>query len=397
MSALKVGVIGCGAICGIYITNIKKHYKDVDVVSCSDLYMEKALATKEKYGLEKAYTTEEMLADPEIDIVLNLTVPNVHYELNKAILKAGKHIYCEKPLAVTAEQASEIAELAKELGLRVSSAPDIFLGGPIQTARKLIDEGAIGDVLGFTANFCSPGSEFWHPTPQFLYEPGGGPMKDMGPYFITALISLLGPVKEVYCCAKASFPTRDIHGEDFEVLVPTHYAGILKFDNGVYGNINMSFDTWHHELPYLEVYGTNGMLSIPDPNMTSGEVKAFLAEPFKAKMKTLTDINDQQELEYGESKLTYYNNIPCAYSGGMNMRGIAVQEMAMAIREGRPHRASAEMGAHVVEVLSALEKSSEKQLPISISTTCERPEAFYPVAEDVWFAGDGPVDNKFII
>jgi len=395
METMKVGVIGCGAICNIYIRNIQEHFDNVEVISCSDLYLEKAQAAKEKYGLKKACTNEELLADPEVDIVLNLTVPAVHYELNKSILRAGKHLYCEKPLAMTAEEATEIVRLGRELGLRVSDAPDTFLGPGIQTVRKLLDEGAIGEVCGFTANLCTPGHEEWHPSPMFYYEPGGGPMRDMGPYYLTALISLLGPVEEVSCYTSTNFKTRDIKGTVIEPAIPTHYVGLMKLRSGVTGNINMSWDVWHTELPRLEIYGTKGMITLPDPNNTEGPVYLFSAEDFREQWHKIPREQFVDRLMFlgGPEKLKYYKEVPLAYTGGLNMRGVATAEMALAIAEGRPHRASGEMAAHIVDILNSLEESSDKHEIVKLKTSFERPEAFYPVAEGIWKGGPGSLSS----
>lgn len=390
MKKMNVGVIGCGAICGIYISNIQNHFDNVEVVACSDLYMDKAEAIKEKFGIKKACTNEELLDDPEVDIVLNLTVPAVHYELNKNILRHGKHLYCEKPLAMTAAEATEIVELGKELGLRVSDAPDTFLGPGIQTVRKLLDDGVIGEVCGFTANLCTPGHESWHPSPMFYYEPGGGPMRDMGPYYLTSLISLLGPVEEVSCYTSVNFKTRDIKGTIIEPSLPTHYVGILKLRSGIFGNINMSWDVWNTQLPRLEIYGTKGMITLPDPNMTDGPVYVFLAKDFMEEMNTIPreKTGERVGFLYGPAREKYYQEVPLAYRGSGNMRGIAACEMAMAISEGRPHRASGEMAAHVVDILNSLEEAAEKHSIVKLSTSFEIPEAFYPVAEGVWQGDD---------
>lgn len=386
MEKMRVGVIGCGAICGIYITNIQNHYDNVEVISCSDLYLEKAQAAKEKYGLKKAYTNQELLEDPEVDIVLNLTVPAVHYELNKSILEHGKHLYCEKPLAMTAAEATEIVELGKKLGLRVSDAPDTFLGPGIQTVRKLLDEGAIGEICGFSANLCTPGHESWHPSPMFYYEPGGGPMRDMGPYYLTALVSLLGPVEEVSCYTSTNFKTRNIRGTIIEPTLPTHYAGLLKMASGVFGNINMSWDVWKTNLPGIEIYGTEGMITVPDPNNTDGPVYLFRAAEFLKEVETVPRDHILERLMtlHGPTRDKYYEEVPLAYRGSPNMRGIATCEMAMAIAEGRPHRASGEMAAHIVDILNSLEEAADKHEIVKLTTSFERPEPFYPVAGDVW-------------
>ena len=389
MEKMRVGVIGCGAICSIYITNLRDHYENIEVISCSDLIPEKAQAAKEKFGLKKAYSNEELLADPEVDIVLNLTIPAVHYELNKAILNAGKHLYCEKPLALTTAQATEIVELGHKLGLRVSDAPDTFLGPGIQTVRKLLDEGVIGEVCGFTANLCTAGHETWHPSPMFYYQPGGGPMRDMGPYYLTSLVSLLGPVEEVSCYTSTNFKTRDIKGTIIEPTLPTHYTGLMKMKSGVTGNINMSWDVWHSYLPRLEIYGTKGMITLPDPNMTDGPVYVFKAEGFLEEINTIPRDNLPARLGffYGPGRAKYYEEVPLCYKGSPNMRGAATAEMALAIAENRPHRASGEMAAHIVDILNSLEQSSDEDRIVKLTTSCEIPEAFYPIA-DGFYVGE---------
>lgn len=393
---MNVGIIGCGAISGTYIVNIKQHFGNVEVLSCSDIFSKKAQEISKKYGIPKAYSTEEMLADPEVDIVLNLTIPAAHYEITKAALEAGKHVYSEKPLAPTVEEAVDLVRLAEEKGLRIGCAPDSFLGPPIQTAKKLIDEGRLGDIVGFSAWFASPGPELWHPNPGFLYEYGAGPMEDMGPYYITALVALLGPVTEVYCKAKKGFPTRNIKGAEKVSEVNTNYSGVLSFGD-ISGCINMSFDTWHHEHPRLEIYGTKGMMEIPDPDDTGGEVQLFDSIPFIEEMKKQNDIHSRIDMMYGERKLKYYNPVSNVYNGGVNMRGTALDDMAHAISDGRPHRATGGLAVHLVEVIGAFDKSAETGLPIKIEHSCECPDAFYPIADSIWKNDDGNKENKFEI
>lgn len=395
MKKLGVGVLGCGAIASIYIHNMKYHYDKVEVIACADLVPEKAEFIRKKYDLKRACTNEELLADPEVDIVLNLTVPAVHYELNKAILNAGKHLYCEKPLAVTVEQANEIVELGHKLGLRVSDAPDTFLGPGIQTVRKLLDDGVIGDVTGFTANLFTHGHELWHPNPMFYYEEGGGPMRDMGPYYLTALVSLLGPVEDVVCFASKTFRQRDIKGTLIDSDVYTQYDTLLRMKSGVYGNVNMSWEVWKTGLNGLEIYGTDGMITVPDPNATGGPVFVYHGDKYVEMVSGLPREDFVKRLMFGHSPEaeSCYEEVPLAYYGGLNMRGIATVEMAMAINEGRPQRASGEMAAHIVDILNSMEKSQETGQIIKLSTAFDRPEAFYPVAEGVWLGDQGSVSS----
>lgn len=269
----KIGIIGCGTISETYLKNLMVKFDNLQVVACADIVEEKAKQTSEKFNIPKFCNVEQLLADSEVDIVVNLTIPAVHHKVNMQALTAGKHVYCEKPLALSLEDANEAVAFAAEKGLILASAPDTFLGAGVQTCRKLIDDGAIGKPVGFTANMTSPGVDLWHPAPDFYYKKGGGPMWDMGPYYLTALISLLGPIKQISCLATVARQERKMFdGHMVEVEVPTHYAGIAEFCSGVVGNVNMSFDVWHSRLPLIEIFGTGGSIEVPDPNMFNGSV-----------------------------------------------------------------------------------------------------------------------------
>ena len=373
-----IGIIGCGTISDVYLGNFTQHYSNVKLVACADMFMEKAQQTKEKYHLPKACSVEELLADPEIEIVVNLTIPAAHYEINKKALNAGKHVYCEKPLALSLEDANEIANLAAEKGLMAVSAPDTFLGAGAQTCRKLIDEGAIGEPIGFTANMICPGHELWHPAPGFYYQIGGGPMLDMGPYYITALVCLLGPVKKVSCFATSGRPKRVINGEEKQVEVPTNYVGIMEFANGVVGNINMSFDIWDSKLPTLEIYGTKGTLEVPDPNTFSGEVKMFDGKKLQEIVGAITDPHPAKLITMVTRKGECAQDVAPAFAAiddpRGNMRGLGVCDMAQALIDGRKSRLSSDISRHVVEVLTSFEKASKTGSIYEMTTTCERPQ-----------------------
>ena len=277
VNKVKIGIIGCGNISDIYLKNCTQVFDNLEVVACADLIHERAQAKAEQYNLAKACSVEELLRDPEIEIVVNLTTPDAHAEVCLAALKAGKNVYVEKPLAITREDGKKILELAKEKGLLVGGAPDTFLGAGIQTCRKLIDDGWIGEPIGATAFMVNHGHESWHPDPEFYYKVGGGPMFDMGPYYLTALIALMGPVKRVTGSARITFPERVItsepkYGTKITVDVPTHVAGIMDFESGAIGTILTSFDVWDSQLPRIEVYGTTGSMIVPDPNTFGGPV-----------------------------------------------------------------------------------------------------------------------------
>ncbi|MCX7801137.1 MAG: Gfo/Idh/MocA family oxidoreductase, partial [Fimbriimonadales bacterium] len=267
MEPLRIGVVGCGNISGIYLHNLTS-YEQTRVVACADLDLDRAREASERFGVPKACTTAELLEDPEVELVLNLTVPKAHFEVAEAALQAGKHVYNEKPLTVERTHAARLLRLARERGLLVGCAPDTFLGAGLQTCRKLIDDGAIGEPVGANAFMMCHGHESWHPSPEFYYEVGGGPMLDMGPYYLTALTALLGPIRRVAGSARKTFPSRTItsepkRGKVVPVETPTHLVGVLDFACGAIGQITTSFDVWSHHMPLLEVYGSEGSLSVP--------------------------------------------------------------------------------------------------------------------------------------
>jgi predicted dehydrogenase len=354
-SAAKVGVIGCGNISGIYFRK-GQELQTLDIVACADLIMERAKSSAKEYNLAKACTPEELLADPSIEIVLNLTIPKAHAEVALAAIESGKSVYNEKPLAVTREDGKRILDSASERGVLVGCAPDTFLGAGIQTCRKLIDDGWIGKPIAATAFMTCHGHESWHPDPEFYYRAGGGPMLDMGPYYLTAMINLMGPVRRVTGSTQLTFPTRTItsepkYGTVIKVDVPTHVVGVLDFAEGAVGTIITSFDVWAADLPRIEVYGTEGSLSVPDPNTFGGEVKVFRH-------------NTKQ-----------WDTISHTHGYPENSRGLGVADMAAALHSGRPHRASGQMAYHVLDVMHAIHDASRMGKHIELNSTCARPAA----------------------
>ena len=350
---MKVGVIGCGTISGIYFQNMTK-LSGLDVVACADLVDERSRAVQSKYPGIQAMTADELLADPSIDIVVNLTQPGNHFEVMKAGIAAGKHVYGEKPLCSSIEEAADLLSLADAAGLRVGGAPDTFLGAGIQTCRELIDEGEIGEPVAATAFMTNHGHESWHPDPAFYYKPGAGPMLDMGPYYLTALVNLMGPADSVSGSARITFPERTItsdplNGTKIEVEVPTHVAGTVNFQNGAVATVITSFDVWAANLPRVEIYGTEGSLSVPDPNTFGGPIRVWRG---------------------GSDEWT---DIPVTKPFSDNSRGVGVADMADAIASGRPASASGALGAHVLEIMHAFGRSSDSGRRIDLATTCERP------------------------
>ncbi len=359
---IGVGIVGCGFISGIYLENCAA-FEILNVVACADLDLERAQAKAAQYGVPKACSVEELLADPAIDIVVNLTIPRAHAEVALAAVRAGKSVYNEKPLAVTRAEAHQVLEEARAAGVLVGCAPDTFLGAGLQTCRKLLDEGAIGVPVAATAFMLCHGHEGWHPDPDFYYQAGGGPMFDMGPYYLTALTSLLGAVRRVTGSARISFPERTItsqpkQGATITVNTPTHVAGVLDFASGAIGTLVTSFDVWSAEVPLIEIYGSQGTLSVPDPNTFGGPVHLRRA---------------------GERE---WSEVAPAHGYARNSRGIGVADMAYALRSGRPHRASGELAYHVLDIMHAIHDASHEGRHIDLESGCERPAPLPPsVAE----------------
>ncbi len=355
---IKVGIIGCGKISGIYLKNGSR-FDNYEISAVSDIDMERAQAAAEEYGIAKASSVEDIMSDKDIDIILNLTIPKVHYEIAKAALEAGKSVYNEKPLTATREQARELREMAEKKGLLLGGAPDTFMGAGIQTARKLIDDGAIGRPVAATAFLLCHGHESWHPDPEFYYEPGGGPMFDMGPYYLTALVNLIGPVNRVSGSAQISLPQRTItsekkNGKVIDVQTPTHLAGTLDFANGAVGTIITSFDVWVARLPRIEIYGTEGSLSVPDPNTFGGVVEIY---------------------KPGED----WKGVELTHPYHENWRGLGVADMAAALQSGRAHRANDKLTSHVLDIMQAFLDASESGRAVDTSGLLAERPASMPV------------------
>ena len=310
-----------------------------------------------------------------MDIVLILTTPASHYSLTMAALKAGKHVYCEKPLCTSVEQANEIVSFAAEQGLFVGSAPDTFLTPEFQTVRKLIDDGRIGQVTGVTVNFVGPGADLWHPNASFLYKKGGGPVLDMAPYYLTTLVSLLGPIQSIFCYANRGFDTRTIRGQEISVDVLTNYCGVLQFADGAIGNINLSFDEWKSNLPAFEIYGTEGVIIAPDPNTMSGPILLLEAKDFTDLVESKSEMLAKIGAIYGPESLKLFREIETLAPRFGNDRGQGVSDMAEAILEGRKPRVSAGLCRHITEAINAFDVSVKTRASYEMTSTCEKPEA----------------------
>lgn len=350
---VRVGVIGCGYISGIYFENAAR-FPSFDVVAAADLDPDRAKAAALKYGIPRAYPVEELLADPEVDLVLNLTVPLVHASVGLAAIEAGKHVYAEKPLATHRGDGRRLLDAARAADLRVGSAPDTFLGGGLQTCRALIDAGAIGTPVAATAFMLSSGPESWHPNPAIFYGRGAGPMFDMGPYYLTALISLLGPIRRVTGSARITAPERPIgseplRGQMIQVEVPSHIAAVLDFETGPVATLVTSFDVWASEMPQMEIYGSAGTLRVPDPNTFGGPVRLRRA---------------------GEKVWT---EMPLTHGYVDNSRGVGLADLAVSLHSGGAHRASGDLAFHVLDAMEAIHEASAGDRHVVLRSSCDRP------------------------
>ncbi|NKB65579.1 MAG: gfo/Idh/MocA family oxidoreductase [Candidatus Latescibacteria bacterium] len=351
---VKVGIVGCGTIAGAYLS-IAPTFRNIEIAACADLVLERAQERAEEFEVPKACGVDDLMVDPDIEIVLNLTIPKAHAAVALQAIEAGKSVYNEKPLAVTREDGQRILEAARKGGVLVGGAPDTFLGGGHQTCRKLIDDGWIGRPVAATAFMMGHGHESWHPDPAFYYHAGGGPMFDMGPYYLTALVNMIGSVERVSGVTRTTFPQRTVtsepkYGEVIDVEVATHIAGIMEFAGGAVGTIVTSFDVWGAQVPRIEVYGTEGSLSVPDPNGFGGRV----------------------QYKRGRDD---WQDVPLTHGYHENTRSIGVADMAAALRLGRDHRASGELTYHVLDLMHAFHDAADQGQAVNLTSGCSRPAA----------------------
>lgn len=380
---VNVAFIGVGDISGIYLKNITQTFKEVRIHGLCDLIPEKVEVALEKLRqlqgedkpLPKVYKDMyEAFNDPEVQVILNLTRPYEHYEVTRQALLHGKHVYSEKPLGADFEEGLALYNLAKEKGLLMGGAPDTFMGAGVQTARYLIDQGFIGEPVGAACFMVCHGHETWHPDPAFYYKRGGGPMMDMGPYYITALIQLLGEVEGLTGVSRKAFNQRIISsqpksGETVDVDVDTYVTGTLHFASGAIGTIFTTFDVHYARKSQarFEVYGTHGTLIVPDPNTFGGPVLLYRPE----------DQRPQQgdpALQAAKERDPYadYKEIPLMFDYRDNSRALGLADMCKAIQSGRAYRASSEQQLHVLEILTGFEKSSEKKAYLPLTTSYQR-------------------------
>ncbi|MEQ1937763.1 Gfo/Idh/MocA family oxidoreductase [Mesorhizobium sp. CN5-321] len=362
---LGVGVIGCGNISAAYF-RLAPLFRGIEMRACADIDMAAARARAGEYEI-RAETVDGLLAAPDIDIVVNLTNPAAHYAVSKKVLDAGKHVYSEKPFVLSVREGLDLKKRAAGKGLRIGSAPDTFLGGAHQLARNLIDSGKVGKITSGTCFVMGHGMEHWHPNPDFFFQPGAGPVLDIGPYYVTNLIQLIGPVRRVAAVATTPAKERTIlskprKGEKIAVNTPTTIHAVLEFENGAVVTLNTSWDVWVHNHAPMELYGEAGTLFVPDPNFFGGKVSYTSAD------KTVTS------LPKWEHPLAVANE---KHPAGMmaNYRTAGLADMALAILQDRPHRCSMELALHAVDVMTSILKSGETGKFVAMQTTCGRPAA----------------------
>ena len=365
MTKLGIGIIGCGNISTAYL-KLAPLFKGLEVRAVADINMEAATARAAEFSV-KAQSVDDLLVNPALDIVINLTIPDAHYPITKRILEAGKHAYSEKPLVLTLEQGTTLRDLAKAKGLSVGCAPDTFLGGAHQQARAILDEGTIGEITTGNAAIQAHGPESWHPSPEFFYQPGAGPIMDMGPYYIATLINLLGPVKRVGALTSSAEPERTIgsgprQGQKIKVNTPSNIQALLEFHSGATISFSASWDVWHHKRNHFELYGTKGTLYVPDPNFFGGTVEVALAGG---------EAQVQSPWDHPFGKINQNHN----GRDLANYRTAGLADMAQAHMEGRDHRCSLERTLHGVDVMTSILKSGETGQFITLTTTCTRPAA----------------------
>lgn len=377
--SFRVGLIGTGRISDIYLKNIKG-FAGVDITACGSLNMDESRAKAAEYGVPRVMTPDEIIADPDIDAVLNLTIPAAHAGISIAALEAGKHVYSEKPFVTDLDDGRRILNLAAAKGLKVGNAPDTFFGGRWQTLRKLLDSGVIGEPTGVSAFVPTSGVERHHPNPDFYYAKGGGPLMDLGPYYLAAMVFCLGPVSRVAGMGRKRETSRMIengprHGQMMPVEVDTHCLSLIEFESGVIGQMMVSFDVWESETPRLEIYGTEGTLCIPDPDPGDG------ANLFQGPVWVRTRDTARWTKRPRPKAPADWAIAENTHGLNLDARGVGLAELAVAAREGREPRASGALGLHLCEVMDGMLKSPDLGRFVDIQSTCTRPTMLTETSE----------------
>jgi predicted dehydrogenase len=363
----RVGIVGCGVISRAYAAKLAA-LPFLELAACADLMSERARKLAEEHAIPHTPDVDALLADPELDVVVNLTVPAAHADVSRRALEAGKAVYSEKPLGLALDEGRALVECAEKHDLRLGCAPDTFLGAGLQTCRRLIDEGAIGEPVAANAFMLSPGPESWHPGPDIFYQRGAGPLFDIGPYYLTALVMLLGPARRVTASGRVTHERRKITskpraGEWMDVEVPTHVATLVDFVSGPVATLVTSFDVQASRCRNIEIYGSEGTLSVPDPNTFGGPV--------------------QIRRSYRDA----WEDVPLSHGNAEQSRGLGLADLLVGLANGRPHRASGELALHVLDLMESALRASETGAHVTLSTACERPSPLPPGLGDDQFDG----------
>ncbi|WP_332714679.1 Gfo/Idh/MocA family protein [Pelagibacterium mangrovi] len=365
-----VGILGAGNISAAYLA-LAPLFKGIEVRAVADILPQAAKARADEFNVA-AQTPDQLLANPEVDVIVNLTIPEAHYRVSREIVSAGKHAYSEKPLVLTLQEGEDLKVAAEANGVQVGCAPDTFLGGAHQQARALIDEGTIGRIVSGTCHVMSHGMEHWHPNPDFFFKPGAGPVLDIGPYYIANLINLIGPVRRVSAIASTPRERREItseprRGQYVPVETPTTIHAILEFHNGAVVTLGASWDVEAHQHSNMEIYGSDGSLYVPDPNFFGGELVL-------ARRNGSKEVVEPWKHPLGVPNWERPDGPPFA-----NYRTAGLADMMLAIDAGRKPRCSLETTLHGVDVMTSILKSAEMGQAITLTTTCTRPDALGPV------------------
>ncbi len=370
---LRIGLVGCGRISDIYLRTLQK-FSETKVVGCASLDLGESKAKAQQYGLDLACTPDELIANEDIDCILNLTIPAAHFDISWQALNAGKHIYAEKPFVTHREQGEKLLKLAAEKDLYLGNAPDTFLGGRWQTVKKLLDSGVIGKPTSVSAFVGTRGVERHHPNPDFYYQTGGGPLLDLGPYYFTAMVFLLGPICRVSGMARRAFAERLIEsqpraGERIPVEVDTHVQSMFEFASGVQGSMTISFDIWESDTPRFEIYGENGTICIADPDPVHG------ANIFQGDVWYRTRETSRWVYQPRVPGNEHWEVAPNTHGYNEDSRGLGLVDMALAIREKRAARCNGELAMHIFDVMQGVLDSAEYKQFVDIDSRCDAPLA----------------------
>ena len=370
---LNIGLIGCGHIAETYFRS-RDYFNNINITTCSDINIDAAKKCANEQNIDSK-EVDNLLNDKNIDVILNLTNPTSHYETIKNTLLSGKHSYCEKPLSITYEQGKELVDLANSKNLYLGNAPDTFLGGGGQLTKKIIDSGEVGEIKLGNFSFAFPGVQSWHPNPEPWFLEGGGPILDMGPYYYTMLVNLLGPAKNIKAYSTTVSDYRKIgegpkKGKEFKVQVPTSYYIVIEFHNRAVIQGFLSFDVINHQTSFMDFFGTKGSIIGPDPNMFGGPIKVSLTEGGEWKEYST------EEMKLGKTNIFNKSGRSNEASTNANYRGVGLSDMIYSIEKNIEHRCNEKLVLHVLDMLDTTIKSAQQNTTLELRTSCEKTKPF---------------------